>query len=143
MPKFKATKDGILSDPYKRVEAGDVVIVDDKIGKSASWLVPVEDYKPDPEMPIVPHMDINQPKPPQTNEVPPAPSGTNYQNQMEDIVAKEGAEDGLAAPATVTEVEPGKFVGEAVPVDPSAPADPVTEDQTSQAAGTGNQDVIA
>lgn len=133
MYQYKAIKDGVLSNPYKRVREGDVVTLSKPVVKS-TWLVPVEDYKPKPEQVTVPHMQKVPPKEPQTVSVPPAPSSVNYQRGMEDIKAMEAKQDGL------TQVQPGKFVGEAQPVQP-APQPEATEQPKTQ-EGTGNQDVI-
>ena len=159
----KALKAGTLSNPYRRVkpyvESEEILMVDEKTVQEASWLVPVEDYKKPEELPIVPNMDItNKPTGGDVHEVPPAPAGENYNQAVKEVQAAELVQDGKAAnmgeamekvgeaehaganptPDNVTEVKPGKFVGEAQP--PQPVAEPVTE--TNQ-EGTGNQEVIA
>lgn len=143
MRKFKATKPGVLSNPYMRIRAGDVVTLSED--PKASWLVPVEDFVPEPELPIVPHMTGAPVPQTQTPGVAPAPAGDQYNRGMETIVAKEAVEDGKVATLdeakqNLQEVSPGKFVGDAVPVE--VPAVNVVAEAQPETAGTGDQDVI-
>jgi len=130
--KYKAIKNGVLSNPYRRVREGDVVTLEGEV--KATWLVPLEGYTPEPEKPTVPHMEKRQPAPTDLG-VGPAPSSDNYESAMESIKKSEAAQDGL------TEVEPGKFVGEAKPIKKDGKKKSAKK-ATKKKEGTGNQDVL-
>lgn len=125
--KYKATKDGVLSNPYKRVRAGDVFDLPGEV--TATWLVPLDQYEPEPEKPVVPGMDRVAPKT-STTDVPPAPSSEAYDRGMESIKAKEAVEDGESPDLSA----PGRHFVEAQPH--------VEQEEAEEAEGTGNQDVI-
>lgn len=137
MYQYKATQDGVLSNPYKRVREGDVVSLPEQI--KASWLVPLQEYKPEPEKVTVPHMQRAPVNPAQTTDIPPAPASEEYKRGMAEVQANEARQDALK------EVQPNKFVGEAQPVQQPAPepkAAPEATEQAPKQEGTGNQDVI-
>lgn len=131
--KYKAIKNGVLSNPYRRVREGDVVTLGGEV--KATWLVPLESYKPEPEKPTVPHMEKRKPAPTDVG-VGPAPASENYDNAMESIKKSEAAQDGL------TEVKPGKFVGEAKPIKKDNKKKGGKKKSGKKKEGTGNQDVL-
>jgi len=140
MYKYKAIGDGVLSDPYRRVKKGDVVSVQEPL--EASWMVPLEEHKPEPDLPIVPHMNIKK-NAPKANDIPPTPVSDGYSNQMDSIKAKEAVEDGEAESFddAMKEIKPNKFVGEAV-LHPKETTEAPDEDADEVQEGTGSQDVL-
>lgn len=162
MYKYKAIKAGVLSDPYKRVREGEVVTLSEPLKSKSRWLVPLEDYTPQPEMVTVPHMQHTAPREPHSHMPPPAAESNQYSEGMKNIKAAEMVQDGKAenynaAKQELTQVQPNKFVGEAQPVtvaqpvqtqpapqaNAPAPAAPQAQPNVQeQSEGTGNQDVL-
>lgn len=54
--KYKAIQDGTLSEPYRFVPQGTVVVLPEKLEKPSSWLVPVNQAKSLPVIPPVPYV---------------------------------------------------------------------------------------
>lgn len=114
--RYRATADGVLSDPYRHITKGQEVISKEPI--KASWLVPVEKFGADKPLPIMPFMNAAGSRVEQI-KVPPAAVGSAYQHQMETLTAIERKQDGK---------------------------EPIKKDEPKKAdepkKGTGNQEVI-
>lgn len=93
MFKYKAVKAGVLSNPYRFVEEGEVIHSTEEI--KASWLVPHDKYKKPKELPVT---SANAPKTlsnPAMAFVPPQiASDPNYDAQIAALQEREAVQDG-------------------------------------------------
>lgn len=131
MPVYRATADGTLSNPYRHVRKGDLVVLKEPI--KASWLEPTDpaEKKSEPEKraetPLLGPRKIND---------------EGYDKSMAPILAREKIEDELArkkqaALTALGAADPGPDALAAL----AKLAETVQEPQAG-GAGTGNQDVI-
>lgn len=96
--KYRATADGTLSDPYRFIEKGQIVVLDKEV--RASWLKPIIKGKdtPEPEKPLMPYMKV-----PGKPAVPLPASGAAYDRQIERVLELERMEGEGGVGATVAE----------------------------------------
>lgn len=135
--KYRATRKGTLSNPFKFVKAGELVVSDKEI--KASWLAPEEAYEPPKELPITATSTAQQVVARQNPAVPPVAAGSGYETAMQDVRTMEAAQDALQATEPQAVTPP--------PAAPPAPQEqpavqPTPQEAPQEVAGTGDQDVI-
>lgn len=138
--RYKAISNGTLSNPYRFVEAGQVVI--SPVPITAKWLVTLEEARRIPQLPITPYM--RTPGSDRVNVLhAPAPVDPNYDNQIRVIRDAEDRRDGKlpihAAPQTPAEIP--LPVIEPMPILPGMEGEQSTQ-PTDAGKGTGDQDVL-
>lgn len=130
MFRYRATKTGVLNNPFRYVKAGEVV--ESKHEISASWLVDEKKFMPAPALPVSGHMVLAGT---QVQQVltPPVVSTKGYTDQMEQLKKLEAIQD-------AKNVEPAP----ALPVTEEEHVDEVeeTSGEQVQPLGTGDQDVL-
>ncbi len=134
--RYRAVKNGVLSEPYRYVKAGELVILDQEV--KSSWLVREEKYATPVDLPIT-SASIEPKQLSTPNAIPPVPSSPAYTSAMESIKNLEAQQDGQQAPVPTATVP----LSPAVPTvgDEGTPSIDQTSEEAPQ-AGTGNQDVL-
>lgn len=123
--KYKAVSDGVLSNPYRRVRKGETIIFTEPLEQPSKWLIPHEEYKPEPDLPLIPHMGFEKRTVAHASTTPHSDLGSDqYKGGMDDLKRAEAIQDGLIEPV-LKEVKPGKFMGEVAPVAPMPAPAPV------------------
>ncbi len=143
--KYRATSNGTLSNPFRYVRAGELVV--SEVAIKASWLTPEKEYEEPKDLPITSVSDLQMTKDlHRPNDLPPVAENSSYAASMEDIKALEARQDGVAAPAPpeapAAPVEPQVNAAPA-PAPAEAPVAPTTVvNEEAAQTGTGDQDVI-
>lgn len=145
--QFKAIDAGTLSNPYRWVEKGEIVLLNDEQAefylKRSKWLRPLAEVNARKEQPLMPHMKLSgQNGLPYSKPQPlaPSPMTQGYEKSMASIKQREDAEDGIirspveahtapAQPGPVPVLPPGAELGK--------PGD------GAEQQGTGNLDPLA
>ncbi len=150
--RYRAIENGTLANPYRWVRKGSVVTLDEPLDKPSKWLIPeveadeVLNRKP---LPITPYLS-NQGKnlqPREANFVPPAPSSSDYIQQMSEVQKFEAMQDQAAAllKAGASQIQPTEKTlvapADVAPATPAAGASPVVQ-PGGETTGTANQNVL-
>jgi hypothetical protein len=131
---YKAKADGVLSDPYKFVRAGETVILQKPV--KASWLVLAADYTEPKEKPIT-SATVIAGQNLQHITVPPSVSSEQYQTAMDHVIKIENEID---KPKRGSRKKSEQVEAEVDPVALDA-LEPIEGDVVGE--GTGNQDVLS
>lgn len=124
--RYKAIKDGTLSNPYRHIKAGDIVELNEPV--KSSWLVS-PDLKEPGALPLMPYMNMAGSKVERV-AVPPIAPREDYDRNINTLLAREAKDVPIINPPVP------------VPVVPPAYRTPTQEKPSGEAQGTGSQEAF-